>query len=109
MIFEFAGVRRPFEFEKVTVKEIRVQLALNGVGVNDLAAFLTDGLELDEFARNMRAEFFMEFAGRGLKDIFAGLEFAFWYRPGSQIFISIVRPAGVDQQNFQDLVFETVH
>lgn len=55
VVVEFAGVRGPFLFECVAEKVVGVEIAFDGEGVDDLAAFLAYLLELEEIARHTRA------------------------------------------------------
>jgi hypothetical protein len=92
---------RPFHCESVAAQGSGVAVGFEDPRVDQLAAFLPDCAERDEWAGRFEAGFLLEFANRGGQRIFAGGDLAFGNRPRAGVFLGPVRPAGVNKENLR--------
>lgn len=97
-----AGTGRPFHRERVAHDRIGVAVALDGPGVDDLAAGLFDGLQGFETAGCGEAGFLVELPPGGFERVLVG-ELALRDGPRSLILPGPERPAWVDQEDFDSV------
>jgi len=86
-----------------------VALAFKRPGVDDLAAFLGDGLQFEKISLRFEADLFLEFAFGGTKRFFAGMNFAFGNGPCACVPLFPKRASGMRQEKFQFASTRTIH
>src|SRR5689334_22890570 len=99
--FEFSRVRWPFHLEIIAPNARRVAFAFKGPRMNNLTAFLGDGVEFDESAIRFEADFLFEFALGGEERFFARLDFAFGNGPCARVAVFPEGSARMREQKFE--------
>ena len=100
---------RPFHTEDVAANTIRISLTFKSPGVNDLAALLLNGSQLNEQSSRLDTKLFLELALRGCQRLLAWFDFSFRNRPRPGVLISPERTSRVDQEEFHFVRSGAIH
>ena len=97
-----AGLRRPLEIERVRPCHGRIQVAFDRPRVDDLAALLDDGSQLEQRPVGERvAGLLGELAPRDIQQRFVPVRFALGDRPGSRVALGEERSTRVGEEHLE--------
>src|SRR5207247_1638851 len=104
-----AGTRRPFHTEDVAANLIRINITFKSPGVNNLAALLLNGSQLNKRSTRLNTKLLLKFALRSRQRFFAWCDFSFRNRPRPGVLISPERTSRVDQEEFHFVRSGAIH